>query len=91
MPKVSIKPQWTIRLPDGQALPARLLELLAQVHVQGSLSAACHEAGTSYRHAWDLIRQGTWLYHQVGRDSHRQARELFREAKIGRASCRERV
>jgi len=62
MPKVSIKPQWTIRLPDGQALPARLLELLAQVHVQGSLSAACHEAGTSYRHAWDLIRQGEALF-----------------------------
>jgi molybdate transport repressor ModE-like protein len=62
MNRVSIKPQWTIRLPDGQAMPARLLDLLTQVHLHGSLSAACQEAGTSYRHAWDLIRQGEALF-----------------------------
>jgi molybdate transport repressor ModE-like protein len=58
MSRVSIKPQWTIRQPDGQAMPARLLDLLADVQQHGSLSAACQAAGTSYRHAWDLIRQG---------------------------------
>lgn len=30
--------------------------------------------------AWDLVRQGTWYFHQVSRSSHRRARELFREA-----------
>ena len=58
MNRVSIKPHWTIRMPDGQVVPPRLIQLLAQVHAHGSLSAACLEAGTSYRHAWDLIHQG---------------------------------
>src|SRR5271169_256684 len=40
---------------------------------------------TSARHtgnmtAWDLVRQGTWRFHQVTRPTHVQGRELFREA-----------
>ena len=62
MKRVSIKPQWTIRFPDGKTLPPRLLDLLAQVQTSGSLSAACTKSGTSYRHAWDLIRQGEALF-----------------------------
>jgi TolB-like protein len=30
--------------------------------------------------AWDLVRQGTYAFHKVGRESHLRARELFREA-----------
>jgi hypothetical protein len=30
--------------------------------------------------AWDLVRQGTWHFHHVGRDSHLKARDLFRQA-----------
>jgi TolB-like protein len=30
--------------------------------------------------AWDLVRQGTHLFHKVGRETHLRARELFREA-----------
>jgi tetratricopeptide (TPR) repeat protein len=30
--------------------------------------------------AWDKVRQGTWHFHRVGRDSHLLARDLFREA-----------
>ncbi|MCP4620290.1 MAG: transcriptional regulator [Bradyrhizobium sp.] len=30
--------------------------------------------------AWDLVRLGTWHFHQVGRDTHLKARELFRRA-----------
>jgi tetratricopeptide (TPR) repeat protein len=30
--------------------------------------------------AWDLIRRGTWCFHQVTRPTHLHARELFREA-----------
>jgi molybdate transport repressor ModE-like protein len=62
MRHVSIKPQWTIQWPGEQTLPARLVDLLTQVHRHGSLSNACKEAGTSYRHAWDLIRQGEALF-----------------------------
>ena len=62
MKRVSIKPQWTIRFPDGKNLPPRLVDLLAQVERHGSLSAACQASGTSYRHAWDLIRQGEALF-----------------------------
>jgi TolB-like protein len=31
--------------------------------------------------AWDLVRQGTFLFHQVTRANHLRARELFREAR----------
>ena len=30
--------------------------------------------------AWDLVRRGTWHFHQVTRATHLQARELFRQA-----------
>jgi molybdate transport repressor ModE-like protein len=58
MKTISIKPVWTIQHDDGQTLPPRLLELLVQVHAQGSLLGACQRLGVSYRHAWDLVRQG---------------------------------
>jgi molybdate transport repressor ModE-like protein len=62
MKQVSIRPQWTIRMADGQSLPPRLVDLLVRVHRHGSLLAACQEAGLSYRHAWDLIRQGEAMF-----------------------------
>ncbi len=55
---VTIKPQWTIRRPDGEGVSPRLLELLAQVHQEGTLSGVCRKNGASYRHAWSLVRQG---------------------------------
>jgi adenylate cyclase len=30
--------------------------------------------------AWDLVRQGMWNFHQVTRETHLRARELFRQA-----------
>ncbi|MDR6539187.1 winged helix-turn-helix domain-containing tetratricopeptide repeat protein [Variovorax soli] len=30
--------------------------------------------------AWELVRQGTWQFHQITRPTHRLARELFRKA-----------
>lgn len=58
MTHISIKPVWTIQQDDGSALPPRLIELLVQVHAHGSLLAASQQLGLSYRHAWDLVRQG---------------------------------
>ena len=58
MKHISIKPTWTIQDTGAPPLPARLIELLVQVHAQGSLLAASQQLGLSYRHAWDLVRQG---------------------------------
>ena len=30
--------------------------------------------------AWDIVRQGTWHFHQVTRENHLKARDLFRQA-----------
>lgn len=62
MHHVSIKPQWSIRRPDGGQLPARLIDLLVDVDEHGSLMAACQKCDLSYRHAWDLVRQGEALF-----------------------------
>ncbi|THU04111.1 LysR family transcriptional regulator [Lampropedia puyangensis] len=62
MHKVSIKPQWTIEQPDGRALSSRVIELLTQVHRHGSLATACQQLGASYRHAWQLVREGESLF-----------------------------
>lgn len=62
MHKITIKPHWTIRRPEGEALPPRLLDLLVQVHDTGSLASACQRLGASYRHAWDLVRQGEAVF-----------------------------
>jgi molybdate transport repressor ModE-like protein len=59
---VTIKPQWTIRHPTGATLVPRLVDLLVQVHEDGSLLSACRRTGTSYRHAWGLVREGEALF-----------------------------
>lgn len=75
MKTISIKPVWTIQHEDGQTLPPRLVELLSKVHALGSLQAASQDLGLSYRHAWDLVRQGesqfgaTLLHMERGRGS----------------------
>lgn len=61
MHQVSIKPQWTIGRPDGPALAERTVALLVSVAEHGSLLKACQAMGVSYRHAWQLIRQGEEL------------------------------
>ncbi|MBL8302152.1 MAG: helix-turn-helix transcriptional regulator, partial [Ideonella sp.] len=62
MHEVSISPEWTIRSPRGESLSPRVVELLVKVHEHGSLSSACAAAGASYRHAWQLLRQGEALF-----------------------------
>lgn len=43
-----------------------------------SLTAGAPHSGNMT--AWDLVRQGMWHFHRVGRETHLHARELFREA-----------
>jgi molybdate transport repressor ModE-like protein len=61
-PQVQIRPAWTLRDERGTTLVPRLIDLLVQVHEDGSLLAACQRAGVSYRHAWGLVRQGEALF-----------------------------
>ena len=61
MHQVSIKPLWTIRGAASAALPERTVSLLVAVSEHGSLLKACQAMGVSYRHAWQLIRQGEKL------------------------------
>ena len=58
MHQVSIRPQWTIRQPGGTALAERTVSLLVSVAEHGSLLQACTALKVSYRHAWQLIREG---------------------------------
>jgi len=44
---------------------------------EGAQAAARHTGNVT---AWDLVRRGTWHFHQVTRDNHMKARELFRQA-----------
>ena len=47
------------------------------LRTEGAQAAARHTGNMT---AWDLVRRGTWHFHQVTRESHLKARELFREA-----------
>jgi molybdate transport repressor ModE-like protein len=62
--QVSISPVWTIRQADGDTLGPRVVELLVMVDEHGSLAAACAAIGSSYRHAWQLLREGETLFGQ---------------------------
>jgi len=62
--QVSISPVWTIRHRDGASLGPRVVELLVKVDEHGSLASACQAIGASYRHAWQLLREGEALFGQ---------------------------
>jgi len=44
---------------------------------EGAQAVARHTGNMT---AWDLVRRGTWHFHQVTRENHLKARELFRQA-----------
>src|SRR5262249_44752593 len=44
---------------------------------EGAQAAARHTGNIT---AWDTVRRGTWHFHQVTRENHLKARELFRQA-----------
>ena len=61
MYRVSIQPRWTIASPNGAVLAERTVALLVGVAEHGSLLKACQAMHVSYRHAWQLMRQGEKL------------------------------
>ena len=44
---------------------------------EGAQAAVRHTGNMT---AWDVVRRGTWHFHQVTRENHVKARELFRQA-----------
>src|SRR5215475_1833195 len=47
------------------------------LRTEGAQAAARHTGNMT---AWDIVRRGTWHFHQVSRENHTKARELFRQA-----------
>jgi TolB-like protein len=47
------------------------------LRTEGAQAAARHTGNMT---AWDLVRRGTWHFHQVTLENHLKARELFRQA-----------
>lgn len=62
--QVSIGPVWAVRHADGRSLSPRVVDLLIKVDEHGSLASACAAVGASYRHAWQLLREGEALFGQ---------------------------
>lgn len=58
MKRIKVTPTWCFSDDDGHRLDTNLLRLLGAVHRHGKLTHAAEEAGISYRHAWNLLRQG---------------------------------
>jgi molybdate transport repressor ModE-like protein len=64
MIKVTIKPHWSIQKESEQSdelpsrLPPKVIDVLTQVHTLGSVASAAKALEMSYRHVWELIRQG---------------------------------
>ena len=64
MLSIRIEPRLVIEDATGRGLGTRVVELLLQVDRHGSLAAACAASGLSYRHAWELLREGEALFGQ---------------------------
>lgn len=67
MYKVSINPVWRVsRIDDQQSDSALdtvvLLRLLSQIKSSGSIASAVKATGSSYRHAWGLLREAEQLF-----------------------------
>ena len=58
MKRIKVTPTWCFSDEEGHRLDLHLLRLLGAVHRHGKLTHAAEEVGISYRHAWNLLRQG---------------------------------
>ena len=75
--------RYDLELADVFAIQDEIAERVAGaiepelLKTEGVQAAARHTGNMT---AWDLVRRGTWHFHQVTRENHLKARELFREA-----------
>lgn len=75
--------RYDLELADVFAIQDEIAERVAGaiepelLKTEGAQAAARHTGNIT---AWDLVRRGTWHFHQVTRENHLKARELFRQA-----------
>jgi TolB-like protein len=75
--------RYDLELTEAFAIQDEIAERVAGaiepelLRTEGLQAVARHTGNMS---AWDLVRRGTWHFHQVTRETHLKARELFREA-----------
>jgi TolB-like protein len=75
--------RYDLELADVFAIQDEIAERVAGaiepelLKTEGVQAVARHTGNMT---AWDLVRRGTWHFHQVTRDNHLKARELFRQA-----------
>ena len=75
--------RYDLELSDVFAIQDEIAERVAGaiepelLKTEGVQAAARHTGNMT---AWDLVRRGTWHFHQVTRENHLKARELFRQA-----------
>ena len=75
--------RYDLELADVFAIQDEIAERVAGaiepelLKTEGVQAAARHTGNMT---AWDLVRRGTWHFHQVTRENHLKARELFRQA-----------
>lgn len=62
MKKITVLPTWCFRDEAGNPLDLQLLRLLGAVHRRGKLTQAAEDVGISYRHAWNVLRQGNAFF-----------------------------
>src|SRR5690606_28032581 len=55
MIRIEIAPQWRFRRDGDPSTTLVLLDLLNEIRSSGKITIAAHQAGMSYRHAWNLI------------------------------------
>lgn len=79
----SNRQRYDLELADVFAIQDEIAERVAGaiepelLKTEGAQAAARHTGNMT---AWDLVRRGTWHFHQVTRENHLKARELFRQA-----------
>jgi len=75
--------RYDLELADVFAIQDEIAERVAGaiepelLKTEGVQAAARHTGNMT---AWDLVRRGTWHFHQVTRENHLKARDLFRQA-----------
>jgi pentatricopeptide repeat protein len=75
--------RYDLELADVFAIQDEIAERVAGaiepelLKIEGVQAAARHTGNMT---AWDIVRRGTWHFHQVMRENHLKARDLFRQA-----------
>jgi TolB-like protein len=76
--------RFELQVNDASAVHDTIAQSIAGAVEPELLRTASAEATRRMQHAHasvrDLVHRGTWLFHKIGRETHFQARELFRQA-----------